>query len=354
MSRGFYSSAFYYGPYRDTIESRGTLSNPWGTNWGEPDYPEAGLYSMAAMSSASGDDGWSLAESASAASLADSLSTTSISLLSTTSVSLTSVAATSSLFESTRTGGPSFESYSVTPTSSSYDSSGRLTSLTDANLGVTSFTYDAAGNLASLTDPVSNTTTWVYDDQNRAVQETDELSNSTSCSYDSAGNLARYTDANGQIRQYDYDSAGNVSGETWYATTQDAENAQNVENTIHYERDYVGRITAEWDSVSSVVYVYSDAGQITSTTQSSVDGPTVTLTYQYDADGNRTQMAAIIDGTPDFVDDYVYDSLGRVVSVVEHGVEGGNAVTSKEIDLVYNDSDQIVSLDRYQDGQLAV
>jgi hypothetical protein len=65
-------------------------------------------------------------------------------------------------------------------------------------------------------------------------------------------------------------------------------------------------------------------------------------------------MAAIIDGVPDFVDDYVYDSLGRVVSITEHGVTGGNAVATKGIDITYNDASQIVSIDRYQDGQLAV
>jgi hypothetical protein len=50
----------------------------------------------------------------------------------------------------------------------------------------------------------------------------------------------------------------------------------------------------------SVTYVYNDAGLITNTTQTSIGGPSVTLTYQCDDSGRRTQMAAWIDGTADF------------------------------------------------------
>ena len=54
------------------------------------------------------------------------------------------------------------------------------------------------------------------------------------------------------------------------------------------------------------------------------------------------------------MDDYAYDSLGRVVSAHRHGVNGGDAVADVEVDFTYNASNQIVSIDRYQSGQLAV
>ena len=240
-----------------------------------------------------------------------------------------------------------------------FDSAGRLSSIIDLNGGATRFTYDAAGNLASLTDPVQNTTTWTHDQQDRVTEETNQLGQSRSFAYDSSGNLAQYTDRDGRVRVYEYDSASGVASETWYATAEDAEEAENAENAIQYTRDSAGRITSESDAVSSVAYVYDSAGRLTSTTQSSVGGPTVTLAYQYDTAGHRTQMAATVDhpqaGTrADFVDDYAYDSLGRVVSVTEHGVTGGNAVAAKQIDLAYDTSGQIVSIDRYENGQLAV
>jgi YD repeat-containing protein len=121
------------------------------------------------------------------------------------------------------------------------------------------------------------------------------------------------------VRDYGYDENGNVASETWYAGEGSGIGGQGSEgsgqsdsslaashqplNTIVYEYDSAGRIVSESDAYSSVAYVYNDAGQITSTTQSSVDGPTVTLDYQYDSSGNRTQMAAYIDGVADFVDD---------------------------------------------------
>ena len=240
---------------------------------------------------------------------------------------------------------------------------GRLTSVTDANFGITKFSYDAVGNLASLTDAVGNTTSWLYEEGSgfrvqgsgyRVASETDALGATRFFDYNDAGNLSRYTDRNGKIRQFGYDTTGNLASETWYSTAEDAENAENPANVISIERDSAGRIVSESDDFSSITYVYNDAGQIINTTQSSVDGPTVTLDYQYDSAGRQTQMAATIDGTADFVDDYTYDTLGRVVSVVEHGVEGGNGVATKEIDIAYNDANQIVSIDRYQDGQLVV
>jgi fibronectin-binding autotransporter adhesin len=254
-----------------------------------------------------------------------------------------------------------------------------LANITDVNGGVTRFSYDSAGNLSSLTDPVGNTTSWTYtgglsqfsSDENgtvplyRVASETNALGATRYYDYDSAGNLSRYTDRNGQIRQYGYDSSGNVASETWYAGEGSGVGGQGSEgsslatshqplNTIVYEYDSAGRITSESDAYSSVTYVYNDAGQITSTTQTSLDGPEVTLTYQYDTAGRRTQMAAVIDGTADFVDDYVYDSLGRVISVTEHGVTGGNAVAEKEIDFAYDDDGLLLSIDRYENGQLTV
>ena len=170
--------------------------------------------------------------------------------------------------------------------------------------------------------------------------------------YDSAGDLTRYVDRNGVVRDYRYDSEHRVIGETWYPSDADA--GQNAANEIEYAYDEAGRIVYEADAGSSVSYTYNDAGQITSTTSSSDGAPTVTLDYAYDADGNRTRMSATVDGVADFVEDYAYDDSGRVISVVQHGVDGGNAVAEKELVLDYDDEGRIISIDRYQDGQLAV
>ena len=93
--------------------------------------------------------------------------------------------------------------------------------------------------------------------------------------YDPAGNLSQYTDADGRANTYQYDSAGNVSGETWYPTAEDAENAEDPTNAISYARDSAGRITSEADANSADTYAYDSAGNLASATESLPDGPTV-------------------------------------------------------------------------------
>ena len=240
---------------------------------------------------------------------------------------------------------------------------------------MTSFTYDPSGNLASLTDPDGNTTSWTYNGQNRMVQQSTSLGSSYYV-YNSAGELARYTDADGRATTYQYNSQNELTGETWYNTATDAgglsqfssdENGTVPLNTIQYTRDSAGRIMSESDNQSTDTYQYDVRGDIISATETTIGGPTVTLTYQYNTTGERTEMAASIDGTPDFVDDYTYNSLGEVVAVTEHDAGGlsqvssdetgtvpFNAVAEKEITLAYNSAGQVLTIDRYQDGQLAV
>ncbi len=258
-----------------------------------------------------------------------------------------------------RTGGPSFGSVAATPSNAAFDAAGRLTSLTDRTAGVTRFGYDTAGNLASLTDPVENTTQWVYDEQDRVTEQVDPLGNSQYYAYNDAGDLVRYTDRNGEVCVYQYDGEHRVVAEIWYANTADADAGENAENTILYTYDTEGRITSEADDFSSTTYVYTDDGRLASVTESSLDGPTVVLAYQYNDAGLRTATSATIDGVADYVDEYTYDADGNLVSIVQHGVDqqdvdAGNAVAEKQIDLAYNDAGQLVSVDRYLDGQLAV
>ena len=103
-----------------------------------------------------------------------------------------------------------------------FNNLGQLTSLTNANGGVTQFSYDSAGNLASLTDPDNNTTSWTYDSQYNLTQETNQTGASSQFTYNSSGDLTSYTDKDGQVRTYQYNAQGEVSTETWYADAADA------------------------------------------------------------------------------------------------------------------------------------
>ena len=153
--------------------------------------------------------------------------------------------------------------------------------------------------------------------------------------------------------------------ETWYADTADANASQNAEDVFQYAYNSAGQIVSE-SSVgqvanlsstfsSSDVYTYDSQGRETSVTETSTGGPTVVLSYQYtDTCTEPSEVSATIDGTADYVDDYTYDSLGRVLSITQHGVADGNAVADVQVDLTYNAAGQPQTISRYVGGQLAV
>jgi hypothetical protein len=66
----------------------------------------------------------------------------------------------------------------------------------------------------------------------------------------------------------------------------------------------------------------------------------VVFSFQYDANGRRTQLAATVGEDDDFVTDYSYDYLGRVTQIEQSGVQGGNAVAEKRVDFAYDAASQ--------------
>ncbi len=78
------------------------------------------------------------------------------------------------------------------------------------------------------------------------------------------------------------------------------------------------------------------------------------MAYAYNDAGLRTSTAATIDGMADYVDEYAYDSAGRLVSIAQYGAAGGSAVADKQITLSYNDQGLLATVTRHTDGNLAV
>ncbi len=61
------------------------------------------------------------------------------------------------------------------------------------------------------------------------------------------------------------------------------------------------------------------------------------------------QVSQALGTTADAVTDYSYDALGRVTSVQQHGVSGGNAVAEKRVDFTYDAVSQYATITTYAD-----
>jgi RHS repeat-associated protein len=224
-----------------------------------------------------------------------------------------------------------------------YDDANRLTSQTDATDATTTYTYDAGGNLYTLTDPDENTTTWAYDLLGRTIQETTSLG-TRSFTYNSAGDVTRKTDRNGRVTTYTYNSLGQQTAETWL-------DAQGTSvHTISYTYDTIGDLLTASDAAASYAYNYDALDRVTAVSQTIAGlAPTIVFAQQFDALGNRIQLASTIAGTPDFVTDYTYNGVNEITSVTQHGMTGGNAVAAKRIDVNYTTEGRLSTITRYAD-----
>jgi len=235
-------------------------------------------------------------------------------------------------------------------TTFTYDALGRLILQTDPNGAETSYTYDAAGHRLSLTDPVGNTTTWTYDSLGRAVEETNELDDTRYFVYDAAGYLLRQIDRLGRVRQFQYDNLGRNTAEIWYNNVQDADADQNRQRTIAFSYDLVGQLTSVDDVEADYTYTYDALGRVITLTHSIVGlTPMVTFNQTYDAVGRRTELKTQVNGTAEFVNQWTYDNLGRVIRITQGPQPGGRTVAEKRVDLAYDAAGQLVSLTRYAD-----
>lgn len=192
-----------------------------------------------------------------------------------------------------------------------YDAAGQLVEVVNGNGGVTRFDYDAGGRAVAVTDPLGHTTRREFDAMNRCVAETDPLGRTIRGGYDAAGRQTWQEDGTGKRVTWTYDGSGRLA-----ATDVDGRPVSSI------ERDPRGRRVTVRDHSRSdgreVVHrlEWNARGQLVSRSR---DDRTVSWTY--DADGNRTSMT-----TPaGHRTDYRHDAAGRLVAV-EHPLLGRAAL----------------------------
>jgi RHS repeat-associated protein len=204
-----------------------------------------------------------------------------------------------------------------------YDSSGNLTSSTDADGNQTTYAYDTLGRRTSMVDPDGNVTggtpsqhTWstAYDALDRVTSETDPLSHATAYTYDGAGHRTSVTNKNGNITTSTYDAAGQLAT---VAQKPDSSGSPSTIFTTTLARDDNGNVTSTTQGNGVVTdYAYDVVNQNTSMTTHPTGGSTLVTSYTFDANGNiatRTTADSV-------VTTYTRDNLDRLTAIAASGL----------------------------------
>lgn len=236
-------------------------------------------------------------------------------------------------------------------TSYSYDASGNLTSVTDAAGHATTMSYDAMGDVTSTTNGNGNVTAYSYDAEGRLLTVTDGAGHVTSrFAYTPLGQVASQTDGNGKVTTFAYspttghlisrtdpdgvtiDYSYNADGQTTAVTAPDGSGS-----TFSY--DAFGRLVGADNATTPVSFAYDPSGDLVSQTSGGGGSaqPRVTLTYGYDATGNRTSITG-----PAGTTRYGYDAQSQLTSITDPsgGVFG----------FAYNPGEQVTSMTQPNNG----
>ncbi|WP_346837593.1 DUF6531 domain-containing protein [Microbulbifer sp. SAOS-129_SWC] len=165
------------------------------------------------------------------------------------------------------------------------------------------YTYDRVGNQLTRTDHEDRVTTFDYDTLNRLVTTTDASGSTITSKYDGNGNLVERKDQNGNITTYAYDALDRQT---------DTTNA--IGTVTHNDYDDFGNVTRTTEAYGTAdaretQFVYN----LNNWLVNRVDPESHTVSYTYDAVGNRLQ---VVDGRNNVTQTF-YDALNRVISVID-------------------------------------
>jgi RHS repeat-associated protein len=163
-----------------------------------------------------------------------------------------------------------------------YDSLNRMTTLEDAEGGVTSLRYDTFGNLIREIDPRLNVTDHTYDERNRLTSTTTPLDHVTDPArsivtyfeHDTVGNLVLQRLPNGNVARHTYDGLNRPTGTT-----------DTLGQVVSYEYDAAGNLVREVDANDNeTISHFDDLNRLVQQ-----DLPEARHTFfEYDAAGNKT------------------------------------------------------------------
>lgn len=190
-------------------------------------------------------------------------------------------------------------------TTFAYDPDGSLTDVTDALNGVTHYEYTSgreARLLAKVTDARQRAlgsglgTQFGYDTLARLTSVTAPNSPARTFTYNDDGTLKRAVNARGQAADLSYDGKGRLTSKT------------TPEGTWQYGYDDANRQTLiVTPDGSRIERTFDTLDRLLSSVQTYPDGYSATLTYDYDANGNKKHTH-----TPWGTFSYDYDEMNRM------------------------------------------
>ena len=186
---------------------------------------------------------------------------------------------------------------------SNFDSSGRLTHISDRNGNSINFQYHTSGNLIGITDAAGRLTTLNYGANGKISSLVDPLGRSVNYSYDANNSLLSITDMGGNVVSYTYDTIGYITSITSAKGT----------TAITYTTSGNGKVLASITHPSNIVqsYGYFDEG----------GNANPMVLRETDGNGNYTYHRNNADGYIEKITDalgnavtYGYDSIGNRTS----------------------------------------
>ncbi|MCP4580616.1 MAG: RHS repeat protein, partial [candidate division Zixibacteria bacterium] len=214
-----------------------------------------------------------------------------------------------------------------------YDSKSNMTSITDAQGGVTRFTHDIMGNVLTREDPRGKINTYEYDLMGRMTKITDPLGHTTLMEYDAMGNKIKETDAEGREKIYKYDLSENlveILDAEGGVTRFEYDAGDNITREIDpegkvtkYEFDNEERLISTMDGVGNEIVVQYDEEAIAICDICPGSGdkkpqkiiyPTFSKEFSYDARKRKTAERDVLSESEAHLVSYAYDSVGNLTS----------------------------------------